>query len=31
MNGSLLFNARQDYETPTNNNRSRGSGGVWAE
>jgi hypothetical protein len=30
MNGSLLFNARQAYETPpTNNNRSRGAGGVW--
>ena len=29
MNGSLLFNARQDYETTTHNNRSRGSGGVW--
>ena len=29
MNGSLLFNARQAYETPpTHNNRSRGAGGV---
>ena len=26
MNGSLLFNARQAYETPpTHNNRSRGA------
>ena len=29
MNGSLLFNARQDYETTNHNNRSRASGGVW--
>ncbi len=29
MNGSLLFNTRQDYETTTHNNRSRASGGVW--
>jgi len=28
MKGSLLFNARQDYETTTNNNRSRDAGGV---
>jgi hypothetical protein len=29
MNGSLLFNARQAYETPpTHNNRSRADGGV---
>ena len=28
MNGSLLFNARQDYETTTNNNRSSDFGGV---
>ncbi len=28
--GDLLsFNAHQDYETTTNNNRSRGFGGVW--
>ena len=28
INGSLLLNARQDYETTTNNNRSRGDDGV---
>ena len=30
INGSLLFNVRQAYETPPpNNNRSRAFGGVW--
>ena len=29
INGSLLFKARQDYETTNHNNRSRGAGGVW--
>ena len=31
MNGFLLFNARQAYETNNHNNRSRASGGVWKE
>ena len=28
MGGLLAFNARQDYETTTHNNRSSGAGGV---